>query len=127
MLNLEAETAAVFACIGGAYGVSREELVSKNRMKPMGEARAVGYLLARRRGMSYPRIALIFGNRDHTTVMSGVRKAERLLQKDATLAALVVRFCLERNEFDGQQLLALAGHSSGEPVVAREGSEVSEP
>jgi hypothetical protein len=92
MLNLQAETDAVLDCVCEAYGIKRSELLSNVRTQPIGEARIIGYFLARSRGMSFPRIGRIF-NRDHTSVMNGVKTAVKVMARDAAVARLVATFC----------------------------------
>jgi chromosomal replication initiator protein len=58
------------------------DLVSKDRHKSVAFARHVAmYLCKQRLKCSFPEIGRAFGNRDHTTVMSAVRKIEA--QRDA--------------------------------------------
>lgn len=41
--------------------------------------------------MSYPRIGLMMGNRDHTTILHGYRKIEELIETDAEVSDAVDR------------------------------------
>jgi hypothetical protein len=43
----------------------------------------------RERGWSYPRIGKLFGGKDHSTIIHGVRRADYMIAKDADYAAKV--------------------------------------
>jgi chromosomal replication initiation ATPase DnaA len=100
MLNLHGETEAILNCICSAYGVTRAAILGSSRQHPVGEARIIGYYLARRRGMSYPRIGRVFG-RDHTTAMSGVKRAARIIERDPAVLRMVVGFLARADELAG--------------------------
>ena len=62
------------------YGVTLRDIASERRIKECMTPRQVAMYLARvLTGKSYPMIGAAIGGRDHTTVMSGVRKIERVL------------------------------------------------
>jgi len=64
------------------FRVRSTDLVSKDRHKTVAFARHVAmYLCKSRLKCSFPELGRAFGNRDHTTVMSAVRKIEH--QKDS--------------------------------------------
>ena len=64
------------------------DLVSKDRHKSIAFARHVAmYLCKQRLKCSFPELGRAFGNRDHTTVMSAVRKVDSLRQNDAEVRA----------------------------------------
>ncbi len=64
------------------------DLSSKDRHKTIALARHVAmYLCKQRLRASYPEIGRAFGNRDHTTVMSGVRKVDAMRATDSDLRA----------------------------------------
>ncbi len=64
------------------------DLSSKDRHKTIALARHVAmYLCKQRLRASYPEIGRAFGNRDHTTVMSGVRKVDALRTSDPEVRA----------------------------------------
>jgi chromosomal replication initiator protein len=70
------------------FRLSNSELVSKDRHKSVAFARHVAMYLCRQRlGCSFPELGRAFGNRDHTTVMSAVRRVEQLRQKDPQVNA----------------------------------------
>jgi len=64
------------------------ELLSKDRHKSIAFARHVAmYLCKQRLKCSFPELGRAFGNRDHTTVMSAVRKVEALRGTDPEVRA----------------------------------------
>jgi chromosomal replication initiator protein len=64
------------------------ELLSKDRHKSVAFARHVAmYLCKQRLKCSFPELGRAFGNRDHTTVMSAVRKVEQLRGSDPEVRA----------------------------------------
>lgn len=64
------------------------DLLSKDRHKSIAFARHVAmYLCKQRLKCSFPELGRAFGNRDHTTVMSAVRKVESLRSSDAEVRA----------------------------------------
>jgi hypothetical protein len=119
MLNVKAEAEAVFRWVCTVYGIEEADLLGRSREHPFNEARVVGYLLARRRGMSYPRVAKLFKRGDHTTVISGVKRAEKLLAKDASLVAMVSKFCAEREAYDADTLALVAAYRVETEWMAR--------
>lgn len=72
-------------------GVSREEIVSRRRFKPITNARKVVYFLARKHGYSYPAIATRVGLTDHCAVIYGRKMAMWMMERDSEFAALVSR------------------------------------
>jgi len=70
------------------FRLSNAELLSKDRHKSVAFARQVAMYLCRQRlKCSFPELGRAFGNRDHTTVMSAVRRVEALRQKDPQVNA----------------------------------------
>jgi chromosomal replication initiator protein len=70
------------------FRLSNSELLSKDRHKSVAFARHVAMYLCRQRlGSSFPELGRAFGNRDHTTVMSAVRRVEALRAKDPQVNA----------------------------------------
>lgn len=64
------------------------DLLSKDRHKSIAFARHVAmYLCKQRLKCSFPELGRAFGGRDHTTVMSAVRKVESLKENDAEVRA----------------------------------------
>jgi chromosomal replication initiator protein len=72
----------------GHFRVTSSELLSKDRHKSVAFARQVAMYLCRQRlKCSFPELGRAFGNRDHTTVMSAVRRVESLREKDPQVNA----------------------------------------
>lgn len=72
----------------GHFRLSNSELLSKDRHKSVAFARQVAMYLCRQRlKCSFPELGRAFGNRDHTTVMSAVRRVEALRQRDPQVNA----------------------------------------
>lgn len=78
------------------YGVSRNDLLSPRRTALVVRPRQVAMYLSKTLTLrSLPEIGRRFGNRDHTTILSGVRKMTRLLQVDTDLAATISSLTVE--------------------------------
>jgi chromosomal replication initiator protein len=73
------ETAAYFS-------ISPDELVSKSRSRPLTHGRHIAmYLTRENTGLSLVKIGDIYGGRDHTTVLHGIKKIEdEMRARDAT-------------------------------------------
>lgn len=70
------------------FKLKSNDLLSKDRHKSVAFARHVAmYLCKTRLKCSFPELGRAFGNRDHTTVMSAVRKVENLREADAEVRA----------------------------------------
>ena len=70
------------------FKLRTSDLVSKDRHKSIAFARHVAmYLCKQRLKCSFPELGRAFGNRDHTTVMSAVRKVEDLRASSAEVRA----------------------------------------
>ncbi len=70
------------------FRLTSAELLSKDRHKTVAFARQVAMYLCRQRlKSSFPELGRAFGNRDHTTVMSAVRRVESLRTTDPQVAA----------------------------------------
>jgi chromosomal replication initiator protein len=70
------------------FQLSNSHLISKDRHKSVAFARQVAMYLCRQRlKCSFPELGRAFGNRDHTTVMSAVRRVEELRQRDPQVNA----------------------------------------
>jgi chromosomal replication initiator protein len=68
------ETAAYF-------GLSREDLISPNRSRPLTNARHIAmYLLRECTGQSLVKIGEIFGGRDHSTALYGINQVEKKMR-----------------------------------------------
>ena len=70
------------------FRVTGSDLLSKDRHKSVAFARQVAMYLCRQRlKSSFPELGRAFGNRDHTTVMSAVRRVETLRKRDPQVNA----------------------------------------
>jgi chromosomal replication initiator protein len=70
------------------FKLRTSDLLSKDRHKSIAFARHVAmYLCKQRLKCSFPELGRAFGNRDHTTVMSAVRKVEALRTSDPEVRA----------------------------------------
>ncbi len=76
--------------VGHHFRVTHSELVGKERHRRIALARHVAMFLCKHSlRCSFPEIGRAFGGRDHTTVMSGVRRIEALRESDAEVRAHV--------------------------------------
>jgi chromosomal replication initiator protein len=70
------------------FRLSSSDLLSKDRHKSVAFARQVAMYLCRQRlKCSFPELGRAFGNRDHTTVMSAVRRIEAQALRDPQVKA----------------------------------------
>lgn len=70
------------------FGVTRAQLIGRDRHAHVAQARQVAAWLLRQRGFSYPAIGQEL-KQDHTTVMYSVRKVERLRSENARVAEVI--------------------------------------
>lgn len=69
---------------GHYFSVDYDELLSKTRTSRIATARQVAFVVTKQiTGWSLPEIGRRFGGKDHTTVIHGMRKIERMRAKDA--------------------------------------------
>lgn len=74
------------------FSLKAHDLRSPSRRAAVVHARDVAMYLSRQlTGKSLEKIGAYFGGRDHTTVLHGCRKAQRLLKSDATTRSAVQR------------------------------------
>jgi chromosomal replication initiator protein len=68
------------------FSLSTADLVSKSRSRPLTQARHIAmYLMRECTGLSLVKIGEIFGGRDHTTALHGIKKVEADMRaRDAT-------------------------------------------
>lgn len=86
------DIATIRRVVAEHFGVSDSDLDSGRRWSHVALARHVAMWCVRQLGRSYPAIGREFGNRDHTTAMSAVRKI------DARLSEPAVAGCIEAVE-----------------------------
>lgn len=69
------------------FSIKVTEMSSSRRARAVARPRQIAMYLAKKlTTRSFPEIGRKFGNRDHTTVLHGVRRIEELIQDDASLA-----------------------------------------
>jgi chromosomal replication initiator protein len=74
------------------FGISRAELVGSSRARTPLRARQVAVLLTREAtDLSLPQIGRLYGDRDHSTILNSLRRAERGVADEPELAELVAR------------------------------------
>lgn len=87
--------ATIKRIVAHATGVTVLDIDSRRRTAGVVFPRHVAMYLARHMTeASYPEIGRKFGRRDHTTVMSGVRKVETMIGADDSFAASVAGIAL---------------------------------
>ncbi len=76
--------------VAAYFDVKLQDLKGPKRHRAVAHPRMVAMYLARRlTAMSYPEIGSRFGGKDHSTVISAVRKIERLAGEDPSLRSIV--------------------------------------
>jgi chromosomal replication initiator protein len=76
--------------VAAAFGISRDELISPSRAATPLRARQIAILLTRElTDLSLPQIGRLFGNRDHSTILNALRRAEASVAADPDLSARV--------------------------------------
>ena len=76
--------------VASYFGVKLHDLKGPKRHRAVAHPRMVAMYLARQlTAMSYPEIGSRFGGKDHSTVISAVRKIERLCAEDPTSRSVV--------------------------------------
>lgn len=71
------------------YGLKRDYFLGSSRKALVVRPRQVAMYLARKYSpkTSYPRLGELFGGKDHTTIMHGCRRIERLVTSDYEIRA----------------------------------------
>ena len=77
----------VLKVVASHYGVKVSDLKSSSKTRKITHPRQVAMYLARQlTKASYPEIGRAFGNKDHSTVVKGVKKLKLLLEEDPAVA-----------------------------------------
>jgi|GEM_PF-904175 len=71
------------------FGVTREAMAGRGRDRTAAEARAIATVALQERGLSLPRIGVILGGRDKSTMSPIARKGQTLLRAREDLRALI--------------------------------------
>ena len=84
--------ATIIAAVAQEFGVTELDMRSARRAATVVRARHVAMYLARHMTLrSFPEIARLLGDRDHTSVMYGVKAADLAMDRDLELAIRVAR------------------------------------
>jgi len=76
--------------VSSYFDIKLHDLKGPKRHRAVAHPRMIAMYLARRlTAMSFPEIGSRFGGKDHSTVISAVRKIERLVQSDPSLRSVV--------------------------------------
>ena len=89
---------------GGAFGLTRDHLLSRDRSREVALPRQVAMYLMREVGnISLPQIGEALGGRDHTTVMYACDKVTDLIERDDRLRRQVLNL---REQLFGRPMAA---------------------
>lgn len=78
--------------VASYYDLRSADLKGQSRQKPIAFARQIAMWLCRAHlSMSLPEIGRLFGGRDHTTVLSSLRKIGELRESDVGVQSVIVR------------------------------------
>jgi chromosomal replication initiator protein len=76
----------ILSATASAFDTTITDLEGPSRRQPLARARQVAMYLCRElTDLSLPKIGCLFGNRDHTTVMHGIKTIKELMQTDPAL------------------------------------------
>ncbi|MFA4930868.1 MAG: chromosomal replication initiator protein DnaA [Patescibacteria group bacterium] len=76
----------IIGTVSKFYNLTQGEIVGQKRNKEIVLPRQVSiYLMRKELSLSYPKIGLVLGGRDHTTIMHGYEKIEKLMKEDEEL------------------------------------------
>lgn len=78
----------ILRVVAQAYVLRVDDLTGRDRHKAIAEARLVAYWLLRSRTrMSFPEIGRVMGDKDHTTIMAGVKSFDLRQRLEPSFAA----------------------------------------
>jgi len=73
----------IFKIVCDFFSIKKEDVLGQRRQKELVHPRQISmFLLKREMGYSYPMIGRALGGKDHTTIMHGVKKIEKEIQKN---------------------------------------------
>lgn len=76
----------ILSMVSKFYNLPQSEIIGQKRNKEIVLPRQVSiFLLRKEMSLSYPKIGEIMGGRDHTTIMHGYEKMEKLIKEDEEL------------------------------------------
>ncbi len=85
-------------CVAESFDLSVEQIVGRSRLRKFNHPRQIAMYLSRHFSMaSFSQIARSFDNRDHTTIMHGIKNAECLMSFDRKLERKVSEIVKEIN------------------------------
>lgn len=94
----------VVRAVAGAFGVSVDRLMGRDRSREVALPRQVAmYLLRQEANVSLPQIGEALGGRDHTTVMYACEKVADMIERDDRLRRQVIQI---REQLFGRSYLA---------------------
>jgi len=77
----------ILSLVAKHYNISQSDIMGQKRNKEIVLPRQVSiYLMRKELGISYPKIGKILGGRDHTTIIHGFEKMEKVIKEDDELA-----------------------------------------
>lgn len=80
----------IIETVASYYSVTVVDIASARRtMNIMIPRQAVMYLARELTGLSLPQIGARLGNRDHTTILHGIRKMQKRINSDASIAEAI--------------------------------------
>ena len=83
LIFTKSTAAELVHAVAELHGFTADDLTGPRRFKKLAYARMHAYAVIRTvLGWSYPRIGKMFGDRDHTTVMHGVKRFDELRAND---------------------------------------------
>lgn len=86
----EAGWRQILMAVAERLGLKPSEIMGQSRRRELARARQATMFLCRvRLGLSYPELGRIFGGRDHSTVIHGIKKIQQLRQTDKVLHKLL--------------------------------------
>ncbi|MBU0647829.1 chromosomal replication initiator protein DnaA, partial [Patescibacteria group bacterium] len=82
----------ILSTISKFYNITQTEITGKKRNKEIVLPRQVAiYFMRKDLSISYPKIGSIMGGRDHTTIMHGYEKIEKLMKEDEELMTAITK------------------------------------
>lgn len=90
--RINTEPDQIVAAVAGAFGVSKERMLSRDRSREVALPRQIAMYLMREVGnVSLPQIGEAIGGRDHTTVMYACDKIKDLIERDDRMRRQVLQ------------------------------------